>query len=141
MPKQGWGYVVVGMAGMILGAAIAAGLVIHWSRPTRAVLWQACQPADVTYDGFDPYCLSVVEGDLNWTFMPLSTIRHTFVFVGRGTGINYGHYLDYGPQFRGQDPVAYMDQATLDWTAEGITLTEPTGHRLFLPAESFVGGR
>ena len=130
---------------VLLAVVIAGGvtftLVSAFSRPTHRLLWQECQPATVSYDDFDPYCLSVVEGDVNWVFMPLNPRRHAYLFVARGTAVpGYGHYLDYGPQLYG-DPERYLSDVTLDWTAEGITFNEPTGHRLFIPAEQFTGGR
>jgi len=140
MPKRSL-LILGGLVIAIAAIALTAGMLIAWSRPTRQVVWQSCQPDTISYDSYDPYCLAVVEGDVNWTFMPLTVMRHHFLFVGRGTEIGYGHYVDYSPQFSAYDKAEYLAGVQLDWTVEGVTFIEPSGHRLFVPADMFTGGR
>lgn len=132
---------VLGMALGIMLSLFGAGILVIDLRPTERVVWQDCQPDGLTYDDFGPYCLSVVEGGLNWEFLPLSRVRHHFVFIGRGTEVSYGHYTDYSPHHGVELMADYVRGLATDWAAEGVTLTEPSGHRLFIPAESFTGGR
>lgn len=141
MKNNRWILVLGGLALGIMLTLFAGAIVVNDLRPTERVLWQSCQPDDLIYDDFGPYCLSVVEGALNWEFLPLARVRHHFVFVGRGTEVSYGHYTDYSPH-KGVELMAdYVRGLAVEWTAEGVTLSEPSGHRLFIPAEGFTGGR
>lgn len=136
-----WFLIIGGMALGIMLTLFAGGIFVHDVRPTDRVLWQDCQPDDLTYDGAGPYCLSVVEGGLNWQFLPLARVRHHFVFVGRGTIVSYGHYTDYSIHHGVELMADYVQTLTTEWTPEGVTLVETTGHRLFMPADAFTGGR
>jgi hypothetical protein len=132
---------VLGGVIVLVLAMFAVAALIEWARPTDRVLWQECQPEDVSYESFDPYCIAIVEGDVNWQFITFTVMRHFYVFVGRGQEISYGHYISYTPQFGATDKAEYLSGVTVEWTSDGVTLLEPGGHRLFIPADQFTGGR
>lgn len=48
-----------------------------------------------------------------------------------------GAWTDYEFHNDANDP-GYFKTCTVDWSAEGVTITEPTGYRLFLPKKAFV---
>ncbi len=134
--------VLTSLIAALIAVMVSLAVLVAWSRPTNVVQWQWCQPDDISYDSYDPYCLSVVEGDINWTFMPLTVMRHYYVFVGRGTQVpSYGHYADYTPTFGAAEARDYLSRASVEWTTEGVTFVEDAGHRLFIPAEMFTAGR
>jgi hypothetical protein len=136
---------VAGFGVAALLALIAAAIIANQLRPTNTVVWQTCQPDSVMYDDFDPYCLSVVEGAADMQFVPFRMGRVHYLFVGRGTGApSYGHYVAYTPQyvhFAPADLADYLTEAAVEWEADGLTFVEPSGHRLYIPAEMFTGGR
>ncbi|GAB4575298.1 MAG: hypothetical protein Kow0077_26130 [Anaerolineae bacterium] len=137
---QRWGMALLGFAVGVMIMFFVGAALFAAARPTDRVLWQACQPDDVNYDDAQ-YCLSIIEGGLNLQFWPLATLRHTAVLVGRSGQASYGHYTDYTLHSTGDLSAAYLDALEVSWTAEGVTLAEPSGHRLFIPAQWFTGGR
>jgi hypothetical protein len=56
------------------------------------------------------------------------------------TELGYGHWTEYEFHNYHNEP-DYFTRCAVDWTADGVTLTEPTGHRLFVPKNAFIGGR
>jgi hypothetical protein len=121
-----------------IGTVILVGWLFY---PTERVVWQSCQPDDITYKSFDPYCLSVIEItrpiDRFWLEQ-----RRYYVFIGPGTGFpSYGHVVEHD-FFPGQkDRDTYIRNCTVTWTIDGVTLEQESGHRLFIPKKSFIGGR
>ncbi len=55
--------------------------------------------------------------------------------IGRDSSLTYGHSVDVDAE-TSADGVE-----SADWTAAGVRLQFKTGHRVFVPAEYFVGGR
>jgi hypothetical protein len=91
----------------------------------------------VDYGSFDPYTLTVYE-----TSPLLSPWSRYEVWVCKSADRTYGHATDYGLHISsGRTRVQHIEACTADWTPEGVTLTEPTGHRLFIPKSAFIGGR
>lgn len=52
----------------------------------------------------------------------------------------YGHWTEYEFHNYGNEP-NYFARCAVAWTANGVTVTEPTGHTLFIPKNAFIGGR
>src|SRR5262249_11971834 len=75
---------VFGVASMATSLCLTAIFLFLATRRCDRVVWQDCQPPTVDYHSFDPYCLSVVEGSLEWTGFPLSVTRRFYLFIGRG---------------------------------------------------------
>lgn len=111
------------------------------TRPSFRVLWQECQPDTVDYGDQSRYCLYVMEGSINWDGFPYTVQRDYHLLVSRGEQTSYGHYLDY----RFTDDLTPFDEylvlSSTDWTLSGVTFREYSGHRLFIPAELYLGGR
>jgi hypothetical protein len=115
--------------------------VANW--PSNRVVWQTCQPGDINYESFDPYCLSVIEGSLDWQSSLFSPPRRYRLFVGRGTEApGYGYEVEYSfPLAPRDDPDGYIRESKVQWTKEGVTFEEPSGQRLFIPKRLFIAGR
>jgi hypothetical protein len=65
-------------------------------RPSNKIIAQWKQSDSITYKSFDPYYLSVIERDINWTSFPLNWERHYEIFVGRESGTpSYGHGIEF----------------------------------------------
>ena len=124
---------------VVAGAVVALGVFLCW--PRSSTIKTSTQPESVTYsDG------STHTAVLKRVKAPIAALGlteaigfvpdHYEVYLGRDPGGEYGHHLrlDAG----GMDP----SDMTVEWTVEGAWLTfSPTGHRTFVPADSFVGGR
>ena len=124
MAVAGWLVVQVVLTGEF-AAAIALG-----PGPT---VWHGCQPQTVEYDAGD-YCLAVVERrDLRLFVVPYVDHHHE-IWIGRGPQPSYGYAVDHS--FHGD-----IDGSSAEWAEDGVTFVEPSGQRLFVPADAFTGGR
>ena len=108
------------------------------NRPSDRVIWQSCQPESVKYD-FYHYCLYVGKGSLDWSRFPYTLGQRYYLVIGSTP--TYGHYKEYSFTSGLEDIDTYIKKSELEWTAEGLTFKEKSGHRLFFPKEWFVGGR
>lgn len=113
-------------------AVVVAAVALGWPRTT--VVKVIDQPAGVAYSD-DSAHFAVVRQ----IRAPIAAIRpaqgYYEVVLGRDPGGDYGHHV----RFEATD----LDPADLavDWTAEGAWLGYRSGHRVFVPATFFVGGR
>ena len=123
----------------VAGAVIALGIFLWW--PRISTVKTSTQPPSVTYtDG------STHTAVLKRVRAPIAALgltdtidfapNHYDIYLGRDPGGDYGHHLRLDAT--GMDP----SDMTVEWAAEGAWLSfPPTGHRVFVPADSFVGGR
>ena len=124
------------IAVLFLGTVFAS----HLSRPSNRVVGQWRQPDAIHYASYDPYTLSVIEGSrkLNTLGWP----RGHYIVIGHGRNARkYGYYHDYSFHASYENVDDYIAKSNVDWTDEGVTITEPSGQALFLPKKSFIGGR
>jgi hypothetical protein len=97
------------------------------------------QPASANYGSFDPYTLYVVEvGKRRSFFLERST--HEVRVVHGGDPNTYGHAVEISLDL-GRFDAEFIRKAKASWTAAGVELEVPTGHRLFVPRAAFIGGR
>jgi len=111
-------------------------------RPSNKIIAQWKQSDLMNYKSFDPYFLTVLERDVNWTSFPLNWERHYEIYVGSDNGIpGYGHFIEFSfhPGYEGLD--SHMKKSTVDWSDAGVTFKEASGHVLFIPKGMFIGGR
>ena len=111
-------------------------------RPSNKIIAQWKQSDLINYKSFDPYFLTVLERDVNWTSFPLNWERHYEIYVGSDNGIpGYGHFIEFSfhPGYEGLD--SHMKKSTVDWSDAGVTFKEASGHVLFIPKGMFIGGR
>ncbi|XTZ15178.1 hypothetical protein ACQSSU_27670 [Micromonospora echinospora] len=117
---------------------VAAAVVLWWPRTT--VVRVVDQPSEVVYaDGSAHFAV------LTHVRAPIAAIRlsqdassavnHYAVVLGRDPGGSYGHRVRLDAT--GMDPT----ELTVEWTADGVWLSYPSGHRVFVPATHFTGGR
>jgi hypothetical protein len=125
---------------VFLLAVVTAIFLFLATRPSLRLIWQQCQPQTVQYDGGE-YCVSVLEGALDWRGFPFSVGRSYNIAVTLGTQTDYGHLLDYRFTNDLENIETYIQRSVTEWTPEGVTFIEADGHRLFVPHEAFVGGR
>lgn len=122
---------LVGLIGLVV--------VLFLTRPSGRIIAQWTQPATINYASYDPYTLSVVEHGIDLHTIPWK--RTHLLFVGRGTAIEYGHYVRISFPVRSAEMETHIKASKVEWTAEGVQLEPPSGHRIFVPKKMFIGGR
>lgn len=136
-PSRGGARRRAGVAAAVVVVVLA--LAAWWPRSTVIEVYR--QPGSVSYsDGRDHVAV------LRHVRAPVSALRssgastaaedHYDLVLGSDTSGSYGHYvrLDAGTG----DGVGNLD---VEWTTEGATIRYGSGHRLFVPATLFTGGR
>lgn len=123
----------------MLGVLVASFLLaliftVLLNRASDRVIWQSCQPESVNYDSYSG-CLFVGEGNLDWSRFPY-TLNRRYYFV-LGVTPTHGHYKEYSftPISIVEDIETYIKKSQLEWTDQGLTFIEESGHRFFFPKE------
>lgn len=122
-----------------LGAGLVTGLLIivilfqlmGFTLSDRVIM-ESFQGDYVKYNSFDPYKLSIIK-----LSRPLSS--DYIILISRKGDNSYGHVINY------IDPTEVSDEnikrTRVIWNNEGIEITFPMGHKLYIPKERFIGGR
>ena len=100
------------------------------------VLFHSDQPKGLSYQSGVLYELRVEEGPQKFNSL-LSSLedRYAIIDVGRkGDNFAYVHSMTF-------DITGGSEPSSVNWTNEGINLTYPSGHKLFIPKKAFIGGR
>ncbi len=126
---------VFGVAWLV--TAVVFALVLTRPANTARARWD--QPNTVSYQSNDPYVLCVKENSSWWN--EFNRCRHCRVEVTSHHNVDiYGHATEY--EFHNyQNEPDYFTRCTVIWEPEGVTIAEPTGHKLFIPKKAFIGGR
>lgn len=114
-----------------LGSAIA---LFGLTRPSLKVVKTWKDPSVSMY-------LTVYESDTDWRGFPLNVQPRYAVYVGRESSTpSYGHYVDL--TFYGSlESTDSIRQSKVEWSDQGVTLRQPSGHLLFIPKAMYEGGR
>lgn len=107
-------------------AGSTRGAVAHWR-----------QPPEVDYHSFDPYTLWVRPAREDSRGTALYEVR---VLHGDDPD-GYGHSMQFSVLASGSSEPPFIKNAQVRWSPEGVTLSLPSGHSLFIPRAAFVGGR
>ena len=96
------------------------------------VIMESDQGDYIKYDSNDPYNLSIIKQS-----QPLSS--KYIVMISAKNNNSYGHVINYIDP----DPVSEDEirKTRVIWNDEGIEMTFPLGHKLYIPKERFIGGR
>jgi hypothetical protein len=109
---------------------------------SNRIIGQWKQADSVNYKSFDPYFLSVVEDDIDWTSSPLNWERHYEIYVGHESGKpSYGHFIEFSFHPGLEDIDSHVKKSIVEWSDGGVTFKEASGHVLFIPKDMFIGGR
>ncbi|HHH76628.1 MAG TPA: hypothetical protein ENL03_06355 [Phycisphaerae bacterium] len=138
-PKSKKGFKIgiwIGCSVILIGA-----IHIPFCCSSGDVVYQWQQPKDVTYDRGGGFYLWIIESDMD---LGILEFRHNYkICVGRiAKGSIYGHYIKY--PFSAPSPKDFkesLSDAEVIWTPEGVELSLPSGHHIFIPADAFTGGR
>lgn len=125
------------LVGLIVVAACGA-VALLWPRTTVVKVFE--QPPAVAYADGSPHVAV-----LRHIHAPIAAVRlsgdgfsvqnHYEVVLGRDPGGDYGHRVRLDAT--GMDPA----ELTVEWAPDGAWLDYRSGHRVFVPASSFIGGR
>jgi hypothetical protein len=128
---------------VIFFSTILALVFTHFlHRPSNKILAQWKQSDVVNYRSHDPYFVSVLERDINWTYFPLNWERHYQLYVGRESEAPaYGHFIEFSFHPGFDDLGTHLKKSTVEWSEAGVTFKEASGHKLFIPKMMFIGGR
>jgi len=97
------------------------------------------EPDTVKYPSGDPYVIYVMDRSSVWD----ESKRYRYCTIGIVPQKNKdlsGAWTEYEFHNYNNDPT-YFSRCIVSWEAEGITITEPTGHKLFIPKNAFIEGR
>lgn len=125
---------------LIVSGILSVMVLFLATRPSLRVLWQNCQPETITYDQGE-YCMTVIEREPDFGGWPFFLNQNYAITVGQGTQTDYGHMVDYSFTNGLEDVNFYVNQSRAQWMADGVEFIEADGHRLFIPATRFMGGR
>lgn len=128
------------LSGLLLAGLVTLAFNYRWD--TKMGQW--CQPSDIEYGSYDPYCLTVLRTSINWLQFP-PCFRYE-IYVGWGTAApSYGHSVDHSFILSdvpaNEELKSYINRSTVDWGPQGVTFSEPDGHSVFIPKQALIGGR
>lgn len=123
---------------MVVSFLLATMFTVFLNRASDRVVWQSCQPESVQYGSYN-YCLFVGEGSLDWSRFPYTLNRRYYLVIG--VTPTYGHYKEYSFTPILENIETYIQKSQVEWTAQGLTFIEESGHRFFVPKERFGGVR
>ena len=136
--KRSWTFLLV----IVLSIPLALLFTHFLHRPSNRIIGQWKQSELINYKSHDPYFLSVLERDVNWTSFPLNWERHYEIYVGRENGVpGYGHFIEFSFHPGYEDIESHVKKSTVEWTDDGAIFKEASGHTLFIPKDMFIGGR
>lgn len=126
---------------LIVAGGLSMATLFIITRPADRVVATWPQSSKIKYDEAT-YYLSVIETDQDWRGFPLFSTPRYAIYVGRDQGApSYGHIIDFTFYTKGDYLPSYLKKAQVDWSNEGVNLSLPSGHKLFIPRHMFVGGR
>ena len=132
---------VVIVVSAFLASLLTSLLFIWLQRPSLKIVKSWKQSELISYNSFDPYFFNVVTGNIDLGHLPFTVSRNYFIYVGKESNdVTYGHIKNYSFEYN-DDIEEYLSLCSVQWSQEGVTFKEPSGHTLFIPKESFIGGR
>jgi hypothetical protein len=133
---------------ILLLLIVAQTIDITWS---SKVIFKSIQPAEINYGSFDPYCFLVVKE--NKTFherLKIIIVNKQLVDSGGDYGFHMNYFDDYYNEYIKSEE---LKRAKVIWKSDGVTFEIPMliwtnkgndfdkKYKLFIPKESFIGGR
>ena len=109
------------------------------TRPSHAVLASYPAPQDARDAGS---CVLVLEGSMDWDGFPFHVSARHSLYIGRECGSpSYGHVKEYSLHPEPTLLEEHLRKSRAEWSDDGVTFIEASGHRLFIPGAMYRGGR
>ncbi len=136
----------------ILGLSLLFGWILnlYFFSASNKIIKYWVQPKDINYHDDLFYRFSIVEqSNRKRDFLDIinfGTYKHYEVFISKQSvkpelDYMYGHYKEYGFKVDTDEILAYLEHCEVIWKKEGVWFVEPSGHKIFFPKKSFIGGR
>lgn len=114
----------------LLGIAVFSQLIgISWNREE---IFKSCQPSEINYESYDPYCVSIIKKRQTFNFK-------YYIWVAKKIDPSYGHAINYP-----NSNVIYENEfqdVKINWTNDGIEVETYLNTKIFIPKKNFTGGR
>jgi hypothetical protein len=112
-----------------LGVIILTQLIgFSWSREE---IFESCQPENIDYQSFGPYCLWIYTEQQTLGIKPL-------VLIAKKADPNGIHHRLYYPYPLSQQNISEIN---VSWHETGIEIKNTSDFMIMIPKNSFVGGR
>lgn len=123
---------IVVVAALLLATSFSLSLVwtVLLSSRSKKVILENCDAS---------FCLRVAEGQKSYGL--LSTEQLYEVWITRRGSPDYGYLVHHSFAWHGFDTNKTIAACKVTWSADGVTLLEPTGQQLFVPQKSYAAGR
>jgi len=109
--------------------------------PINSVLKYWDQPENIKYD-LNKYRLFVIKSSsLNPVKLLFNSHDYIIGITRKTEEPEYGHYKKYSVGYGSESDRQLIEQLSIIWNEDGVILIEKSGHRLFFPKKSFIGGR
>ena len=101
--------------------------------PSNKILFRSDQPSSIKYRDEMPHRLVQYEGTRQW--LTLGDHHNTNIWISHpDEELVEGHVIVF--ECSGDSQIKHVD-----WQLEGLQIEFALGHKLFVPAEMYVGGR
>jgi len=123
---------IVVWAATMLALSVALSLVwtVLLARRSGRVVTERCGPE---------FCLRVAEGVRDHGLF--SSEQRYEIWITRRGSPDYGYVLHHSFAWTDFDTDKTIRACRVEWTADGVTLLEPSGQRVFVPARLYERGR
>ena len=129
------------MVVIVVSVLLTSLLFIWLQRPSLEIVKSWKQSESINYNSFDPYFFNVVKDNVDLGHLPFTVSRNYFIYIGKESNdVTYGHIKNYSFEYN-NDIEEYLSLCSVQWSQAGVTFKEPSGHTLFIPKKSFIGGR
>lgn len=130
----------VGVAGT-LSIIFTACFIFYHLRSTGRIVHTWEQPKEIEYQRNITYKLFVRERHPEWSLLGGSKPVHV---INIGWDADYVHWFDctFHAGTLDEDEIdAYIRRSTVEWTEAGVSIKQESGHVIFFPKKTFIGGR
>lgn len=123
-------FLVLGAVVLALSLALSAVWTTVLGARSQKEIFRSCSPS---------FCLRVAEGIKSYGLF--STEQRYEVWITRAGSPNYGYVVHHSFGWQDFDTDKTIRASRVEWSADGVTLIEPTGQRLFVPEKLYRSGR
>jgi hypothetical protein len=117
---------------IIIVAAIAVFTHLIGFVWTSDNIYTECQPENINYESFDPYCISIVKKQQTF-----NTRYH--IWVAKEIEPSYGHAVNFPKPYNVDDED--LKDVEINWSSDGVEIKTYSDTEIFIPKKNFIGGR
>lgn len=123
--------------------------ILYYQDYSGKVLKYWIEPTELNYYNKQErdyrYRVSVIETTRATGFFT-SGEYHYQIFISKQSvkpelDMMYGHYKEYGLEGTREEVKQILEKCDVHWEVSGVWFVDNTGHKLFFPKSTFMGGR